>query len=141
MKPEDCIFFQIAKTNQAAMKYFSSCLEGHEVTHVQAMVLLFLIDEDGVTAKNLGGRAGLDSATLTGVLDRLAAMDLVERRPNPDDRRAILVFLTDKGRRVSLAIAKEAVKANRALLRTLDASDRDSLRSMLHALRDRAGDL
>lgn len=50
-----------------------------------------------IPAHVLGKKLQITSATMTGILDRLEKMGLVERRPHPDDRRAILVCLTDQG--------------------------------------------
>lgn len=136
MNSSDCIFYQLAKTNQAAMRFWSKRIIEFNVTPVQGMVLNFLMDEDGVTSKNLGDRVLLDSATLTGVLDRLEAMDLTERRPNPGDRRAILVCLTDKGRALTTDIRKAAIKANKKFLKALNPGHEKDLRQMLHQLRE-----
>lgn len=136
MNSSDCIFYQLAKTNQAAMRFWSKRIIEFNVTPVQGMVLNFLMDEDGVTSKNLGDRVLLDSATLTGVLDRLEAMDLTERRPNPGDRRAILVCLTGKGRALTTDIRKVAIKANKKFLKVLNPDDEKDLRQMLHQLRE-----
>ncbi|MGV7929083.1 MAG: hypothetical protein AB2L13_09275 [Spirochaetota bacterium] len=55
MKPNDCIFFQIAKTHQAAMKFLSDRTAPYGLTVVQSMVLAFLSDADGVTSADSGG--------------------------------------------------------------------------------------
>jgi DNA-binding MarR family transcriptional regulator len=67
------------------------------VTAVQAMVLNALSEQDEETWRDLGEKTRLDSATLTGILDRLESVALVERRSHPIDRRAILVCLTERG--------------------------------------------
>ena len=80
MKIEDCIFYQLNKANQAGARFLSGKLAPLGVTAVQGVVLSFLSDEDRVTSRKLGQRTKLDSATLTGILDRLEGMELVERR-------------------------------------------------------------
>lgn len=49
----------------------------------------------------LAERAMISAPGMTGRLDRLEQAGLVERRPNPEDRRAIDVYLTAEGRRVA----------------------------------------
>jgi DNA-binding MarR family transcriptional regulator len=134
-KSEECIFYQIAKTNQAAQKFWNKKIQKLNITPVQGMVLNFLLDQDMVTSKSLGERTKLDSATLTGVLDRLEAMDLTIRKPNPDDRRAILVKLTDKGGKMAKQIRKAGMEANKEFLNSLEKNDSVVLRELLIQLR------
>ncbi len=135
MKPEDCIFFQLAKASQQGIKYWNQKVSCLGVTAVQAMVLNFLGREDRISSRTLGRRTELDSATLTGILDRLEAGGLVERRPNPNDRRSIRIFLTDKGRQTALDIRKLVKKANTSFLRSLSADEVKNLKSLLERIR------
>lgn len=141
MKPEDCIFFQLAKASQQGIKFWTRKVSGLGVTAVQAMILTFLNQEDRISSRTLGRKAELDSATLTGILDRLEAGGFVERRPNPNDRRSIRVFLTDKGRQTALDIKRLAKESNTAFLRGLSADEVKSLKALLGRIRAQdAGD-
>ncbi|MEH3034419.1 MAG: MarR family transcriptional regulator [Aeromicrobium erythreum] len=67
------------------------------------------------------------SGTMTNRIDRLAARGLVERHPDPADRRGVLVRLTDAGRtRVDAAVA-ELLDREAELLSGLDAAAVDRL--------------
>jgi MarR family transcriptional regulator, organic hydroperoxide resistance regulator len=110
-------------------------VSGLGVTAPQAMVLNFLSREDRISSHKLGRKAELDSATLTGILDRLEAGGFIERRPNPTDRRSIWVFLTKKGRQTALEIGRLVKKANTGFLRTLSAEEVKSLKSLLERIR------
>ncbi|MEV4657186.1 MarR family winged helix-turn-helix transcriptional regulator [Micromonospora sp. NPDC049301] len=71
----------------------------------------------------------------TEVIDDLQARGLVERRPDPADRRATLVALTEEGNRVSAAIrAARRAEADR-FFGHLDDADRDQLARILRTLR------
>ena len=137
MKVEDCIFFQLAKTSQAATRFWGRQVARFNVTAVQAMVLNFLFDEDKVPSRRLGERARLDSATLTGILDRLEALELVKRKPHPEDRRAILVCLTPKGKKLAGELRKTMEHANREFLQTLTAKEGAAFKSLLNKVRAR----
>jgi MarR family transcriptional regulator, organic hydroperoxide resistance regulator len=136
MKPTDCIFFQITKASQNAIRFFSQRVTPLGVTAVQALVLLFLFDEDSVTSKDLGERAQLDSATLTGIIDRLEGQGLVVRGEHPDDRRAISVRLTDAGRETAAKVAALSEEANRDFLRGLSPEENQALRRLLSVVRE-----
>jgi DNA-binding MarR family transcriptional regulator len=82
----------------------------------------------------LVGALVLSSGAMTNRIDNLEAADLVERFPDPDDRRGTLVALTDKGREV----LDEAVVAHLAneerLLSGLSAAERGQLAKLLRKL-------
>ena len=59
--------------------------------------LMSLWREDGLKMIDLGRRAGLEPSTMTGLLDRMERDGLVERRPDPADRRVLKIFLTATG--------------------------------------------
>jgi DNA-binding MarR family transcriptional regulator len=135
MKVEDCIFFQLAKVNQAAQRFWGHKIAAHSVTPVQGMVLNALLDEDHITSRRLGERIQLDSATLTGVLDRLETLGFVERLPHPNDRRAILVCLTGRGKELTSEIRRNGAEANREFLDCLSSEEEKTLRSLLARVR------
>jgi DNA-binding MarR family transcriptional regulator len=71
------------------------------------------------------------SGTMTNRIDRLEAKGLVERQPSPDDRRGVLVQLTDAGlERVDAAFAA-LLDTERTLLGELPESDRTALVDLL----------
>lgn len=73
-------------------------LDTYDVTLEQFVVLYNLVIEDGINQKKLSGRVDKDQATLARILDILENRGYVERRTTEKDRRAFLVFITDKGR-------------------------------------------
>lgn len=74
------------------------------------------------------------SGTMTNRIDRLVEHGLVERLPSPDDRRGVLVQLTDAGRaRVDAAFA-DLLDVERRLLEGLPPGERDRLADLLRAL-------
>ena len=106
-----------------------------DLTAVQGMVIRFLHDNDRLTSSELGKKTDLDSATLTGVLDRLEAGGFVERRQNLEDRRSIRIHLTEKGRTTGEKVAKLMEGANIDFLRDFNASEEVALRSLLTRIR------
>lgn len=134
-KVEDCIFFQLAKASQAGAKFWSGCVSKYKLTAVQGMVMNFLGQEDEITSSELGKRTGLDSATLTGILDRLETAGLIERRRHPDDRRAIQVCLTDKGSETAKEISEMSLDANNTFLSCLSPDEVSALHGLLNKIR------
>ena len=135
MKAEECIFFQLAKANQAGSRFWLKKLSDLHLTAVQGMVIRFLYDNDRLTSSELGRKIDLDSATLTGLLDRLEAGGLIERRQNPEDRRSIRIHLTEKGRTTGEKVAQLMDEANAEFLSGFNASEEVALRSLLNRIR------
>ena len=74
------------------------------------------------------------SGTMTNRIDRLAERGLVVRRPAPDDRRGVIVELTDLGRRGVDAAMADLLEAERRLLGALEPSERETLADLLRRL-------
>jgi DNA-binding MarR family transcriptional regulator len=74
------------------------------------------------------------SGTMTNRIDRLAEGGLVHRLPDPQDKRGVLVQLTDRGRTVADAALTDLLEQERGLLAGLDSSERDLLASLLRLL-------
>lgn len=73
-------------------------------------VLLPLYEEDGLRMGELARRARLSKQTMTTMIRRLERDRLVERRPDPTDARASLVFLTRRSRRFE-PVAERTLRA------------------------------
>jgi DNA-binding MarR family transcriptional regulator len=76
----------------------------------------------------------LSSGAMTKRLDRLEEMGLVERLPDPNDRRGRLVALTDRGRELVDAAVVDHLENQQTLLGALDAGEREDLASLLRKL-------
>lgn len=135
MQEKDCIFFQFAKAYQLSSRFLTQKVSELNLTSVQAMVLGFLTEEDQITSSELGKRTELDSATLTGILDRLEAAGYLERKSNPDDRRSIHIHLTPKGKALGKDATRVLMEANAEFLQVLTEEQKCELRSLIQTLR------
>jgi len=138
MDKVDCIFFQLSKAYQLGNRFLTQKVSELNLTSVQAMILGFLDQEDQVTSSELGKRAELDSATLTGILDRLEAAGFIERRGNPDDRRSIHIHLTKKGKSMAREAARMIAEANTEFLQILNENQKRDLLNIIEKLRHEA---
>jgi DNA-binding MarR family transcriptional regulator len=98
------------------------------------MVLNFLGEEDGVPSHILCRKLQITSATMTGILDRLEKMTLIERQRHPEDRRAILVCLTGQGLNHAREINSIMVEANEEFLSQLGSKQSKKFRVLLKHL-------
>lgn len=111
-------------------KRLAAHLTAHGLTTPQFYVLKTLIEQGGQWGIGQIARAhGLTNATMTGLINRLEAMDppLVQRMINTSDRRAITVVLTPAGRARYQAVQDGLLEQLGLLLRLIPAEERRRL--------------
>ncbi len=110
---ESCISFQIGKAAQQVSRRAKELLAPYGVTPVQYAILKCLSEAEGMSGAELGARIVLDSASITGLVDRLVALGLVERRADASDRRVQRLYLTrqSKSRQAELDRAMDRLNA------------------------------
>lgn len=96
-------------------------------------VLLFLLDaaNDAVAPKTLAEQAGITRATVTGLLDGLEREQLVERHADPEDRRALCIRLTAKGKQVAKSVFDQHSRWIASLFAGLTQVEREQLTGLL----------
>lgn len=115
--PREFVCFKLNRVVRNIKRYYESKLTPYNITPSQFYVLNALWENDGIKFKDLSMCADIDGSTLTGILDRMELRGFVERRDDPDDRRSLLVFLTDKAKKEGpelINIAKKLDLAFRA---------------------------
>ena len=92
------ICFALYSTTHALTRAYRPILEALDLTYLQYIVMMVLWEQDGQTVKEIGRRLHLDSGTLTPLLKRLEAADLVRRQRASSDERQVNIYLTEKGK-------------------------------------------
>ena len=91
-----CFLLDVA--TRRITKFYNRRLRRFGITYNHLFILTCLWEQDDVHVKDLAQQLCLDSSSLTGHLDRMERIALVVRQDDPDDRRAVRVLLTEKGR-------------------------------------------
>lgn len=102
-----------------------------------AGMLMRLLERDGLTQVALARLQRIEAPTLCRMVDRLARDGLVERRPHPEDRRAICVHLTAAGRRVARRGRKAVADVEHSAFGALDGDERAQLAELLDRVLER----
>lgn len=100
----------------------------------QARGLAAVVELDGARLSVLADRLRIAPRSATEVVDALEALGAVERRPDPVDRRATSVVVTDRGRELHRLITAVRRRASEAMLATLTPEDRETLDRILRAI-------
>ncbi len=107
-----------------------------DVTPGQARALSVLRRHGTMRPSDLAGHLRIAPRSATEVVDDLQERGLVERRPDPADRRATLVALTGAGAETAARVRAAQSQAAAAHLARLDDADRDTLARLLRLIRD-----
>lgn len=132
---DELLCFALYSANNAMGRLYRPLLARHGLTYPQYLVLVALWQGDGQKVNDLGTALNLESNTLTPLLKRMEAADLVQRRRNPQDERSVIVSLTTKGR----ALEAEAAEISRCILQASgdDLADLIELRTKIQQLAER----
>lgn len=100
----------------------------------QAIALRTADAEDGGRVSDLAKRLRIAPRSATEVIDSLEEQDLVRRCPCPDDRRAVLIQVTDEGQQTARQIEQVRDQARAAVFDRLSGGEQDQLRQLLRRL-------
>lgn len=133
---EDQVGHLLRRAHQRHTAIFQSTIGDEQLTPLQFAALMKLADVGETSQNHLGRLTAMDAATMQGVIKRLIARDLIERRPDPDDRRRLLLTLTKGG----IALVAEATGRGHVIsdqtLDPLSASERQTFLKLLRRLTD-----
>ena len=105
-----------------------------QLTPTQFAALAKIRDEGSVSQNLLGRLTAMDPATIQGVIQRLEARKLIERQPDPVDRRCTLLRLTVAGQAILADGVARTHHVTQATLAPLTASERQALFALLRKL-------
>ncbi|QKS12413.1 MarR family transcriptional regulator [Curtobacterium sp. Csp1] len=122
--------FRALQTQHARVLTHQSVLRGLHATDLRFLVFVAGADA-GVTPKHASDHLELTTGAMTSLIDRLEQRGHIERRPNPGDRRSILVHLTPSG----VAVAGEVAALYREAFRSgVDPADLARVAAALEAV-------
>lgn len=130
----EMLLHKLRRVQQRSAAIFVDSIGDSQVTPTQWAVLSTLKNRGALSQNQLGRATYMDPATTQGVILRLADRRLVERRPDPADRRRTSVSLTKVGEAFINQFADNAALANERALEPLNGPERDTLLRLLEKL-------
>jgi len=122
---KDCLCLQVGRVARKMSRITRNRLASYGLTTPQFFLLTALYEEDGVPISALAQKVALDKATLTGLMDRLERDDLIGRKADPDDRRAVRIFLTPKAESMRQKLTELYHQNNGMFLSILTSEERE----------------
>lgn len=110
--------FALYSTSLAMSKIYRKLLRGLGLTYSQYLVMLVLWEKDEQTVSEVGERLFLDSATLTPLLKRMEAAELLTRTRAAVDERQVIIKLSARGD----ALREQAAKLPPSILQATRCS-------------------
>lgn len=135
LRLDNQICFAVYSTAHAFNRVYKPLLDRLGLTYPQYLVMLALWERDDVPVKDIGERLFLDSGTLTPLLKRLEAAELIRRTRSTEDERVVLIALTQQGH----ALREKAKAVPQSILAASDCSVGEllAMKDEIVALRDR----
>jgi len=107
------------------------------ITRSQFWVLVNIAryGDDGIAQTELARLMSVGKVSLGGLIDRMEANGILERLPDPSDRRAKKVFITEKGEELLQRLQEVAEKINKQIMRGISSEQNKMLDNMLKTMK------
>lgn len=128
---ESLVGYRLRRANGRMMADFATTLAPLAIRPVLFGMLSVIRSSPGIIQMGLGTELGIQRANLVPLVNELEGRGLIERRPAPNDRRAMALYLTEDGEalfRQALALVREHEER---MLSRLTASERTKLIELL----------
>ncbi len=120
---------------------YNQAVEPLGLTVIEWYILRALYEQDGQHASELARAVGRAATSFTPILDKLQHKDLIQRRPDPADRRAVRIFLTDKANEYRQQVMETAAEIDASLRKLVNNGDFETFQNVLAVLQNAAPDL
>ena len=132
---QDSLGFLIADVSRLMRDAFRRRLEGSSLTLAQARALVYVSRNEGIRQVELADMLEIQPISLARLIDQLSEATLVERRPDPADRRAYQLFLKPAAAAQLAAIEQVGTAIRADALAGIDTQQAEVLRLALNTMR------
>jgi DNA-binding MarR family transcriptional regulator len=126
--------FLISQLGFFSSRGFMEALEPVGIGPKEFLLMRFVDTAQGQSQQALAERLGVPPSRMVALVDHLEDTGLVERRPDPEDRRVRGLYLTRKGRGALERAAKIAIEHETRLCAGIDREEREQLIDLLQKL-------
>jgi MarR family transcriptional regulator for hemolysin len=127
--------FLLHEVARLLRRRFEQNARGSGPTRSQWQVLAYLAKNEGINQSGLAGLLEIEPITLCRIVDKLQTLGLIERHPDPSDRRAWLLHLTPPARPKLSQLRRLSEVTRSEALAGVPEADTDRLLRTLQALK------
>jgi DNA-binding MarR family transcriptional regulator len=131
---DDQISLLLKRAHQRASAIFQDRLGGYQLTPTQFFALARLHEMGQLSQNRLGRLSAMDPATIQGVIHRLVDRKLIQRMPDPTDRRRMVLRLTNEGQELVGSLLSDAAAIDEMALERLSPEERKTLTTLLRKM-------
>ncbi len=136
MKREESIDYNIKAAWHAISRMYNQQAVKYGITTSIGFVLLNINSKEGTPATKIAPLMGLESRSLTRMLKSMEEKGLIYKKPDPEDKRSVRIFLTDLGIEKK-AISRETVKAfNEEVFKTIEPDKLEAFFDVINKVND-----
>lgn len=121
--------------------YFRAQLKEYDMGWGQFKILVLLLDSGCLKQEEISYQLGVDKTTVARTLNKLEASALILRKTDPIDKRAHLVYLTDKAKELGDYLKEIKKDINNHLLADLSEGEVETLFALLYKLKNNSSDV
>ncbi len=103
----------------AVQKMYNEEAAKFDSTMATGFTLLSIDPEGGTPSTSLGPKMGMEATSLSRILKTMETRGLIERKPNPEDGRGVLIYLTDFGKEKRAYSKDRVLKFNEAIKKNI----------------------
>ncbi|PWK17879.1 MarR family winged helix-turn-helix transcriptional regulator [Xanthomarina spongicola] len=116
---EKTIDYVLRTTWLAVQKMYNEEASKFESTMATGFTLLSIDPEKGTPSTSLGPKMGMEATSLSRILKTMETRGLIERKPNPEDGRGVLIYLTEFGKEKRGYSRDRVLKFNEAIRKNI----------------------
>ena len=132
LKLSSQVCFPLYAASREITQQYAKYLTPLDLTYPQYLVLLVLWEEKTLSVNAIGEKLYLDSGTLTPLLKRMEAKELLTRTRCAQDERTVLINLTEKGKKLQNKVKKIPTQLKEAS--PLNEEELETLRILVNKL-------
>ncbi|MAU25761.1 MAG: MarR family transcriptional regulator [Flavobacteriaceae bacterium] len=130
------IDYTLRTTWHAVKKMYDEGAKKYGYTMSIGFTLLSIDPVLGTSSTSLGPKMGMEANSLSRILKSMETKKLIKRKPNPDDGRGVLIFLTGKGRKKRDVTKEKVFRFNSLLNRKIGKEKIKSFHKISDMIKD-----
>ncbi len=136
---EDSLLHDLGYTSRLIHRKLHENLEELGLYQGQPQLLGYLHRHDGSSQRDIGEWMDIRPATLTKMVNRMEKARFLERKRDPQDKRSMHVYLTQKARDTMRILRQDMKKQEQLALQDFSSEEKDCLKDMLARIRENMG--